>query len=73
MQKLHQDEASCEQRLLGLNKLARQGARRMLAQALQLEVQAYVGAAKGERDQQGHALVVRNRYARELKKWPLGY
>jgi len=25
MQKLHQDEAGCEQRLLGLNKLARQG------------------------------------------------
>jgi transposase-like protein len=65
MQRLHQDEAGREQRLLDLDEIARQGARRMLAEALQAEVQAYVEAAKGERDEQGHALVVRNGYASE--------
>lgn len=65
MQRLHQDEAGREQRLLDLDEIARQGARRMLAEALEAEVQAYVEAAKGERDEQGHALVVRNGYASE--------
>ena len=37
----------------------------MLAEALEAEVQAYIEAARGERDEQGHALVVRNGYARE--------
>jgi putative transposase len=37
----------------------------MLAEALEAEVQAYIEAARDERDQRGHALVVRNGYARE--------
>ncbi len=36
----------------------------MLAQALQAEVDAYLKAAEGERDEHGRALVVRNGYAR---------
>lgn len=37
----------------------------MLAEALEAEVEAYVDAARGERDERGHALVVRNGYANE--------
>jgi transposase-like protein len=37
----------------------------MLAQALEAEVQAYLDTASGERDEHGHALVVRNGRARE--------
>jgi hypothetical protein len=36
----------------------------MLAQALEAEVEDYLQAAEGERDGHGHALVVRNGYAR---------
>ena len=60
----HQDEATHEQLLLDLDEIARQGAKKMLAQALQAEVQAYLQAAEGERDERGRALVVRNGYAR---------
>jgi putative transposase len=42
-------------------------ARRMLAEALEAEVEAYVEAARGERDERGHALVVRNGHARKRK------
>ena len=43
-----------------LDELARQGARRMIAAALELEVEQYVEALRHLRDDQGHALVVRN-------------
>ena len=43
-----------------LDELARQGAQRMLAAALQAEVAAYIDAHAGEVDQDGHRLVVRN-------------
>jgi putative transposase len=49
--------------MLDLDQVARQGARKMLAQALQAEVEAYVEAAKGERDEHGLALVVKNGHA----------
>lgn len=39
----------------------------MLAEALEAEVEAYVEAARGERDERGHALVVRNGHARKRK------
>ncbi|HSH75300.1 MAG TPA: IS256 family transposase, partial [Longimicrobiales bacterium] len=45
---------------LGLDELARQGAQRMIAAALDEEVEAYLGRHRGERDERGHALVVRN-------------
>jgi putative transposase len=65
MQRVHQDEqARCEQFVLDLDEIARQGAQKMLAQALEAEVEAYLRAARSERDEQGRALVVRNGYAR---------
>ena len=47
-----------------LDELAREGARRMLAAALEAEVDAYLAAAAAERDEQGRRLVVRNGHAR---------
>ena len=43
-----------------MDELAREGARRMLAAALQAEADAYVDAFVEERDEDGHRLVVRN-------------
>ncbi len=48
MRSVHQDEAACEQeerQVLDLDEIARQGAKKMLAQALQAEVEAYLRAA----------------------------
>jgi transposase-like protein len=50
-----------------LDELAREGARRMLVAALEEEVAAYVEARAGERDERGHAQVVRNGRARQRK------
>ncbi len=65
MRRLHHDKPDREQRLLDLDELARQGARRMLAEALQAEVQDYLETTRGERDEHGRALVVRNGHANE--------
>jgi transposase-like protein len=43
-----------------LDALVREGARRMLLAALQAEVDEYLAQHAGERDEVGHALVVRN-------------
>jgi putative transposase len=43
-----------------LDELAREGARRMIAAALEVEVEHYVQSLHHLRDEQGHALVVRN-------------
>ena len=48
-----------------LDVIAREGARRLLAAALEAEVAVALEAARGERDDNGHALVVRNGHARE--------
>jgi putative transposase len=48
-----------------LDELARQGARRMILAALQLEVEQYVQELRHLRDELDHALVVRNGHARE--------
>src|SRR5947209_19624780 len=47
-----------------LDDLARDGARRMIAVALQLEAAEYVTRFREARDEYGHALVVRNGTAR---------
>jgi transposase-like protein len=47
----------------GLDELVREGARRMLAAALEAEVDAYVTAFADERDERGRRLVVRNGHA----------
>jgi len=43
-----------------LDEIVRDGARQMLAAALQAEVAAFIDAHRGEVDDQGHRLVVRN-------------
>ena len=43
-----------------IDEIVREGARRMLAEALQAEVDAYIAAHAAERDQDGRRLVVRN-------------
>jgi transposase-like protein len=65
MQRLHQNGQVHEEAMLNLDEIARQGARRMLAEALEAELQDYLDASRGERDEQGHALVVRNGHANE--------
>lgn len=50
-----------------LDELAREGARRMLVQALEAEVATYLERHAEERDGRGHALVVRNGHARQRK------
>jgi transposase-like protein len=50
-----------------LDELAREGARRMIEVALQMEVGEYIERLRGERDERGRALVVRNGRAQERK------
>jgi transposase-like protein len=59
------DEAARAELRLDLDELAREGARRMLAAALEAEVDAYLAAWAGERDEHGRRLVVRNGHARQ--------
>ena len=67
MRRIHQDNEVREELLLlsDLDEIARAGARRMLIEALEAEIEEYVEAARSERDQRGHALVARNGRARE--------
>ena len=46
-----------------LDDLVRKGARRMLAAALEAEVDTYLAELAGERDERGRRLVVRNGHA----------
>src|SRR5215216_8029415 len=50
---------------LDLDQLVREGARRMLAAALEAEVDAYLAAHAAEWDEHGRRLVVRNGHARD--------
>ena len=50
---------------LDLDELVREGARRMLAAALEAEVDAYLAGHAAERDEGGQRLVVRNGHARQ--------
>ena len=50
---------------LDLDQLVREGARRMLAAALEAEVDAYLAGHAVERDEGGRRLVVRNGHARQ--------
>jgi transposase-like protein len=45
-----------------IDQIVREGARRMLAEALQAEVDAYIAVYAGQCDEHGHRLVVRNGY-----------
>src|SRR6516165_6873579 len=57
--------------VLLLDEIAREGARRMLLEALKAEVDDYVERHRSKRDEQGHALVVRNGRA-QTRKLTLG-
>jgi putative transposase len=58
------DEAAREDLAASLDEVVREGARRMLAAALEGEVAACVAAHAAERDEAGRRLVVRNGHAR---------
>jgi hypothetical protein len=59
---LTDDGAGAEIRV-GLEEIVREGARRMLAVALEAEVDDYVAGLVGEVDEHGHRLVTRNGHA----------
>jgi len=57
------DEAARSELAMSLDELAREGARRMLAAALEAEVDAYITAFAELVDERGHRLVRRNGHA----------
>jgi putative transposase len=59
------DEAAQAELGVDLDALAHEGARRMLAVALEAEVDDYLAAHAAERDEGGRRLVVRNGHARQ--------
>jgi putative transposase len=59
------DETARAELHADLDELAREGARRMLAAALEAEVDDYLAAHAAERDEGGRRLVVRNGHARQ--------
>jgi putative transposase len=61
------DEKEAGQELLLLDEIAREGARRMLIEALKAEADDYIERHRSERDKQGYALVVRNGCGRARK------
>ncbi|MGE5763416.1 MAG: transposase, partial [Mycobacterium leprae] len=64
MLKVVENAAAREELAAGLDEIVREGARRMLAVALEAEVEAYIAAHAHERDEAGRRLVVRNGHAR---------
>jgi putative transposase len=61
------DGREAGEELLLLDEIAREGARRMLLEALKAEVDDYVERHRSQRDEQGHALVVRNGHGQTRK------
>src|SRR6266545_3415591 len=57
------DEAARRELAMSLDELAREGARRMLAAALEAEVDAYLATHADQTDEHGHRLVRRNGHA----------
>jgi hypothetical protein len=64
MLKIVAEESTGEELSSTLDEICREGARRMLAAALELEVDEYVAGFQGEVDERGRRLVVRNGHAR---------
>lgn len=64
MLKVVADESARVEMHVSLDEICREGARRMLAAALEAEVDAYVEAFVDEVDEHGRRLVVRNGHAR---------
>jgi hypothetical protein len=63
MLRVHVDAAANAELESTLDELVAEGARRMLAAALEAEVDAYVALLAAERDEEGMRLVVRNGHA----------
>jgi putative transposase len=63
MLRVHVDEAASAELSVGLDQIVTEGARRMLAAALEAEVDAYVSIFTAEVDEDGRRLVVRNGHA----------
>jgi putative transposase len=61
------DRGRGEQAAVTLDDLAREGARRMIAAALETEVDQYVGSSVDELGEDGRRLVVRNGHGRERR------
>tara|TARA_Y100000310_G_scaffold289044_1_gene315160 strand:- start:119 stop:1381 length:1263 start_codon:yes stop_codon:yes gene_type:complete len=59
------DEGTAPEFALSLDELAREGARRMIISALELEVDEHIAKLSHLRDEKGHAMVVRNGKAQE--------
>jgi putative transposase len=64
MLKVVAEGAAREDLAASLDEIVREGARRMLAAALEDEVAAYIAAHAADRDEHGRRLVVRNGHAR---------
>jgi transposase-like protein len=64
MLRIAPDDEGRQELALALDEICRAGAQRMLTFALQAEVDAYLDQATDDRDERGHALVVRNGRAR---------
>jgi putative transposase len=63
MLRVHVDEVAGAELSSSLDAIVAEGARRMLAAALEAEVDAYLSSVVGELDEHGHRLVVRNGHA----------
>ena len=63
MLRVHVETSADAELSTTLDELVAEGARRMLAAALEAEVEGYVASFVDERDDQGHRLVVRNGHA----------
>jgi hypothetical protein len=61
--RVHVEESADAELSATLDELVAEGALRMLAAALEAEVEAYVTSLIDERDEEGHRLVVRNGHA----------
>ena len=63
MLRVHVETPANAELSITLDELVAEAARRMLAVALEAEVDTYVSSFTDERDDQGHRLVVRNGHA----------
>jgi putative transposase len=63
MLRVHVDEAASAELSVGLDEIVAEGARQMLAKALEAEVEAYISSFTDEVDSDGRRLVVRNGHA----------
>jgi DNA-binding transcriptional ArsR family regulator len=66
MLRVHVDKAASAELSVGLDQIVTEGARRMLAAALEAEVDAYVSIFTAEVDEDGRRLVVRNGHAEQF-------